>query len=496
MSILIGLLGLTTVVVALVFLLDSYGLIPAIDSIISNIDDRWRVPTVMGCFGLSILVAAVTVTKRPDAQIRPVGVVLLIGALLVILATTGGMLVWLLSIASNAPAATQSTTQIDAIRTALATAAGTGGAFGLLLAFRRQRTAEITGRGQNSDLIERRITELYGRAVDQLGNDRAAVRLAALYSLERLAQKNPEQRQVIADVICAYLRMPHEASGTAVRSIRSTSYGGRTKPESRREDEREVRLTAQRILLKHVSFKDRDYYRGIDEFWPDISLDLSGAYLEEFVLVSSEVKDLILSRAKVNGDVDIRRCRVRGRLDLGEMLVTGTVGIGQSIIVEDCFMIGGRCKQLVVVDSVFKDQLRVSKCTMNSLSAWDVCARSFTLFDQRLPELRLATFTCLSISLHKFETSNMSFTKSKIRGEFQLIDAKILGESHMQDISVRDWHDVYGTSTIGAKVERVTLRSTPNATYSGYLSKGLQASARRTFFGRTVFDVRTERGVD
>jgi hypothetical protein len=58
------------------------------------------------------------------------------------------------------------------------------------------------------DAAEQRITELYTRAVDQLGNEKAPVRLAALHALERVAQKNPEQRQTIVNVICAYLRMP------------------------------------------------------------------------------------------------------------------------------------------------------------------------------------------------------------------------------------------------------------------------------------------------
>ena len=36
------------------------------------------------------------------------------------------------------------------------------------------------------------VTESYAKAVEQLGHDKAPVRLGALYSLERLAQNNPE----------------------------------------------------------------------------------------------------------------------------------------------------------------------------------------------------------------------------------------------------------------------------------------------------------------
>lgn len=59
-----------------------------------------------------------------------------------------------------------------------------------------------------SDATEKNVTELYTKAADQLGSEQAAVRLAGLYALERLAHNNPGQRQSIVNVICAYLRMP------------------------------------------------------------------------------------------------------------------------------------------------------------------------------------------------------------------------------------------------------------------------------------------------
>ena len=57
--------------------------------------------------------------------------------------------------------------------------------------------------------------ELYAKAVEQLGHEKAPVRLGALYSLERLAEDKPERRQIIVDVICAYLRMPFAPTAPA-----------------------------------------------------------------------------------------------------------------------------------------------------------------------------------------------------------------------------------------------------------------------------------------
>ncbi|MEV4250934.1 hypothetical protein AB0J63_47045 [Streptosporangium canum] len=82
-------------------------------------------------------------------------------------------------------------------------------------AFRRQRHQEIATAHATHDATERRVTELYTKAVEQLGHAGAAVRLGGLYALERLAQDNPGHRQTIVNVICAYLRMPYRGRRAA-----------------------------------------------------------------------------------------------------------------------------------------------------------------------------------------------------------------------------------------------------------------------------------------
>jgi hypothetical protein len=50
---------------------------------------------------------------------------------------------------------------------------------------RRQHHQEIATDLTDRDATERRITELYTKAVEQLGNDKTPVRLGGLYALER-----------------------------------------------------------------------------------------------------------------------------------------------------------------------------------------------------------------------------------------------------------------------------------------------------------------------
>jgi hypothetical protein len=157
------------------------------------------------------------------------------------------------------------------------------------LAARRQRSTELTLEHQwltlehqrevaataARDAVEQRSIELYTRAVDQLGNNPAPVRLGGLHALERLAQDDPTQRQTIVNVICTYLRMPYalpddKPPGDDALAEAHTRY------EWRRQ-ELQVRLTAQRILAGHLR------PRAVDTFWPNIDLDLAEAQLHRLV---------------------------------------------------------------------------------------------------------------------------------------------------------------------------------------------------------------------
>lgn len=125
---------------------------------------------------------------------------------------------------------------IEALKVASGIVIGGGGLFALYLAARRQRTQELelevrrielaqrdrvqvhaeqVADDARQDAVERRVTDLYTKAADQLGSDKAPVRLAGLYALERLGQGNPDHRQTVIDVVCAYLRMPYTPRGTS-----------------------------------------------------------------------------------------------------------------------------------------------------------------------------------------------------------------------------------------------------------------------------------------
>lgn len=221
---------------------------------------------------------------------------------------------------------------------------GGGGVFALYLAWRRQRSTEIGLRQKErdqdlqdrvattteTDAAERRITELYTKSAEQLGSDKAPVRLAGLYALERLAQDNPRQRQTIVNVLCAYLRMPYKLPEEG-----SADY-------EKQVQEREVRLTAQNILRDHLR-PGPDPARPVETFWLDIDLSLTGATLINLELARTRVRVARFTRATFIGNAWIddavfeSNVWFSGAKFNGRVHATGTVFGGQAWFVETAF---------------------------------------------------------------------------------------------------------------------------------------------------------------
>lgn len=197
--------------------------------------------------------------------------------------------------------------QLDVVKVASGIALGGGGLFTLYLAARRQRTQEQAQADTNRDAEARRITELYSKAVQQLGDAKAPVRLGGLYALERLGQQEVETRRTIVNVLCAYLRMPYTPP-----SDRTSRSGGVRRPllrNSRRRAglqthgpsaslvearlELDVRLTAQRILADHL--------RPDGDYWGEHDLDLTGAVLVDLEMSSCRVGSARFERASFLG---------------------------------------------------------------------------------------------------------------------------------------------------------------------------------------------------
>jgi hypothetical protein len=122
---------------------------------------------------------------------------------------------------------------LDVIKTTITVAGFVGAVLVGVYGYRKQRLVEGDARRADAEQLAQRYTT----AADQLGHEKAAVRLAGVYAMARLADDWDDQRQVCIDVLCAYLRMPHEPD---------------TASEKHREGEPEVRYTIIRLIRDHL----------------------------------------------------------------------------------------------------------------------------------------------------------------------------------------------------------------------------------------------------
>ncbi|MEU4826931.1 pentapeptide repeat-containing protein [Actinomadura sp. NPDC023710] len=262
----------------------------------------------------------------------------------ILLVAAWSFIFWLLGSPSKAtPQPLDAKTQLELLKLGFALVAGVGALVALVTAYRRQRVdeaaaeraeraqahAEQVARVNAFDATERRVTELFGQAVEQLGHEKAAVRLGGLYSLERLAQGHEQHRQTVTDVVCAYLRMPFhhlqlDASETVLVEIA--------------RQELQVRLAAQRMLHRHLTAFPSDEEQS-ERYWDGILIDLAGARLIEF---------------------DFTRCRPV-RANFSEALFTGTARFDEAKFVEEAGFGGAR----------FKGNVKFSKTQFGGTASFD-----------------------------------------------------------------------------------------------------------------------------
>lgn len=248
----------------------------------------------------------------------------------------------------GAPSSDVARAQLDAIRTALSVGIGTGGGFALWLAARRQRSTEIQIRENvrvasddkehreqlrditTFDLSERRVTDLYTKAVEQLGSDKAPVRLGGLYALERLGNGNAGLRQTIVDVLCAYLRMPYIPPTGSRRGPVNIEASHESDGDQRlRQEELQVRLTAQRILARHLKEPD-----GNPIHWGPLNLDLRESVLVDLRLNSCNVGRADFAHARFVGAAHIRDCTFQGEVWVFECAFESLAGLTRNLYLD------------------------------------------------------------------------------------------------------------------------------------------------------------------
>ncbi|MCA2219502.1 pentapeptide repeat-containing protein [Jidongwangia harbinensis] len=234
-------------------------------------------------------------------------------------------------------------TIFELLKIVFAVVAGLGGVAALVVAYRRQRVAEHASRlaefsnklahaadaraefarelSRTADAraqIEserngvRLFNERFTTASEQIGSDKAAIRLAGVYSMAGLADDWSDGRQTCVDVLCAYIRMPYEPPHE-------------TRPENDTDvsaylaakQEHEVRQTVIRLISSHL--------KGTSEVtWQGLNFDFSGAAIDgaDFSGVTLEGGSMTFDRATVFRRTSFRKARFAGtKLSFRDMRV-------------------------------------------------------------------------------------------------------------------------------------------------------------------------------
>lgn len=170
-----------------------------------------------------------------------------------------------------------------------------------LYAYRKQLLAE--GDAHRADASQ--LADRYTTAAEQLGHDQAAVRLAGVYALARLADDWAEQRQVCIDVLCAYLRMPYEPDPSL---------------PGHKEGDREVRHTIIQVIRDHLQEPDAATAWCLHDF------NFTGAVFDGGTFASSHFRGkATFSDAKFSsGAVSFHRAKFSGAVSFDSAEFSGS----------------------------------------------------------------------------------------------------------------------------------------------------------------------------
>ncbi|MEU5552748.1 pentapeptide repeat-containing protein [Micromonospora sp. NPDC047793] len=381
----------------------------------------------------------------PGRQMRPLrSWVIPIGVILVGVVTCTAV-VWLQgSVPAVGDRLQLAQLRVESIRTGLTIGAAVTAAFALLLAFRRQQLAERTQQATEYDAGEKRVTELYVKAADQLGADKAPVRLAGLYALERLAQDNPAHRQSIVEVICAYLRMPHIAPDTEftstpipvpLKAVSSDTESNETSVGLR--EERQVRLAAQRILARHLRPTTEDAEPDPSYWGPTLVLDLT-----EAVLIDADFNGCHLHK------VDFTAATFHGYT-----LFNGTTFSGPATFVGTTFNRTARFDRATfigpsgIVQASFRDEAWFDRATFSS-GAW---------FDQTtfsdVARFSRATFSDSARFVETTFKGSAKFNETTFSGGTVFVRATFDGTAKFEEATFNGVVDFEGASLGGVRYD-------------------------------------------
>jgi hypothetical protein len=257
---------------------------------------------------------------------------------------------------------------LDTLKIVLSVVAGIGGVAALTFAYRKQNLGEAAEWREDTKLFNER----FGRAADQLGSDKSAVRLAGVYAMAGLADDWKAGRQMCIDILCGYLRMPytppHEAPPPSMRMpkvpiwhawrqqrnfaadrvVVTTDTTGNA-PTRALAEEQQVRHTVLRLFRDHLRPADGPEPHS----WHGHHFDLTGAVMDggdlSRVAIQNGTKIVFCHAKFCGGRVFFGGAELSGgemnflgaKFSSGEVLFSGAKFSGCAVYFQNAEFLGG-----------------------------------------------------------------------------------------------------------------------------------------------------------
>ncbi|WP_162834059.1 pentapeptide repeat-containing protein [Amycolatopsis circi] len=167
------------------------------------------------------------------------------------------------------------------------------------------QAAEISSL-ESSTMREDSVFSRYSQIIQHIGSEKPKVRVSGLYALEGLAEVNPEYRQLVANILCGFLRLSSYSGGEPTGdSVKVTEYR-----------DLQERIIIQNILTSHLRI-------STPKFWSDIEIDLSGTVLYNVDFSSSEMTRASFHGSTFVGSASFSSSRFLESADFANVKFTG-----------------------------------------------------------------------------------------------------------------------------------------------------------------------------
>jgi hypothetical protein len=168
------------------------------------------------------------------------------------------------------------------------------------------RTAARRHEEQTNADRQRRITESFSKAVEQLASEKIEVRLGGIYALERISKESPDDHWVVMETLTAFVR--EHARWKKQDAIASETlvslYDDEKSNETQPEPTTDIAAVLAVIVRREIENHDRERLKDVGLNFRGCDLrgaSLSTAHLERADLIDAHLEGAFLGGAHLEG---------------------------------------------------------------------------------------------------------------------------------------------------------------------------------------------------